>query len=318
MKVIKVILILFLIISCRDRNTKSKEIQKILPIENITDSSISLQKENSNNIISDCNIDTILKRFSNYQDSDICIIYNAEKEITNCISAFKENEKDSLYIIFQKLFYNARNKFNASLESKYSSVLTKIMNEENDSVVIEFNQLLEHNGLILQMTEGSYFVDAQSSYFYNLFKGKISRGLDDYLRIRSVEIATQFSEDAMLLISYEELYNRVVTWEDFMTNNKDFFLKKNVKVFYNHYFSTLLTGMDNTPAFGGEDGILNPELRNLYEKIIQKNDSSESTRIILNYYNLLKANQFKQPKNLNEFLEQHGLYSMKAVQPILR
>lgn len=278
----------------------------------------NLQTEDNSSKISTCNFDSTLKRFNKYLDLDISIIPSAEKEINDCISSFTDKEKDSLYILYQRVFYNAVNKLNDSLESKYSSVLEKNTNDQNDSAVIKFRQLLDKSGLVLQMTEGSYFVDVQSSYFYNLFKGKISKSLDEYLKIRSVEMANTFSEDAMLLISYEELYNRVVIWEDFIKDNQAFFLKKTSVAFYQHYLSVLLTGMDNTPAFSFENGILNFELKSLYEKVIKKADPRESTSIITEYYNLLKANQFKQPKEINDFLEQHDLYSMKAIQPLLR
>ena len=120
------------------------------------------------------------------------------------------------------------------------------------------------------------------------------------------------------LISYDDLYNRIVVWEDFINSHQDFFLNKTAVKFFQHYLSVLLTGMDNTPAFSRENGVLNSELKSLYEKVINIADLRESTDIITEYYNLLKANQFKQPKEMNSFLERHDLYSMKAVQPLLR
>jgi hypothetical protein len=272
----------------------------------------------TNDKISICNFDSTLKRFNKYQDLDINTIPVAEKEINDCINSFADKEKDSLYILYQRVFYTSVNKLNDSLESKYSSVLEKITNEENDSIVVKFKQLLKRSGLVLQMTEGSYFVDVQNTYFYNLFKGKVSKSLDEYLRIRSIEMGTTFSEDAMLLISYDDLYNRIVVWEDFINSHQDFFLNKTAVKFFHHYLSVLLTGMDNTPAFSRENGVLNSELKSLYEKVIIIADLRESTDIITEYYNLLKANQFKQPKELNSFLERYDLYSVKAVQPLLR
>jgi hypothetical protein len=306
MREIKILVILLLIASCSQRNTSKNETQKNQRIEYVS---------YKNSIP---NLDTTQKGFTKCLDLDFKSLPSAQEAVNKCISSFADKEKDSIYIFYQKAFYNAVNKINDSLESKFSIVLGKISNGENDSMVIKFNQVLDKSGLTLLMTEGSYYVDVQSWYFYDLFKGKISKSLEEYLRLRSIELASPFSEDAMLLVSYEKLYDRVVTWEDFINNYPDFFRKAWAVENFQEYLSVLLTGMDNTPAFNREDGILNPELKSLYEKVINHTDSRESTQIITQYYNLLKENEFKEPNGLNDFMVKYNLYSMKGVQPSLR
>jgi hypothetical protein len=76
--------------------------------------------------------------------------------------------------------------------------------------------------------------------------------------------------------------------------------------------------MDNTPVFDYESQKLLPEVKKLYEKIIAQNDSRKSSKIISDYYGILKTNNFKQPEDIDKFLEEKGLFSMSGIQPDTR
>ena len=73
--------------------------------------------------------------------------------------------------------------------------------------------------------------------------------------------------------------------------------------------------MDNSPLFDYDTGTLFPEINKLYLKIISRHDSLKSTRVIKEYYNLLKASDFKMPQHLDQFLKDHELFSMLDMQP---
>lgn len=234
------------------------------------------------------------------------------------IGSYSAADKDSVFVLFAGLYYRAISRFNDSLEVKYAGILKKKNGNVSDSEVTDFAKSLDACGLSLEMTEGMYYVDERFDYLYRLFKGKVSEALTDYLTIRSREIKQGFAEDAGLLVSFDELYKRVVTWDNFMAAYPTFFNMGQARYYYQTYLSTLLTGMDNTPAFDHQTQQLLPELKMLYKGIVSRNDSKESTRVVALYYELLKARKFIRPDDLENFLKDNGLYSMMGVQPDTR
>ena len=234
------------------------------------------------------------------------------------ITTMNNIEKDSTYIIFNYIFYTAVNAFNDSLELKYPEILQKIDKGINDPEIKEFKKCLDLCGLSLLNSEGSYYVDEKYDYYFDLFKGKVSPALNEYLKIRSKELRQGYSEDADLLIGFDDLYDRVVTWEDFMIQYPDFILMKDAEFNYTSYLSTLITGTDNSETFDSETQNLYPGIKRLYEKIISHKDGKKSTKVISDYYELLKKNNFKQPDNLDLFLKANNLTSMVGVQPETR
>jgi len=238
--------------------------------------------------------------------------------IEKSITSLNNFEKDSTYIFFNYIFYTSVNALNDSLELKYPDILQKIDKGINDPEIKEFKKCLDLCGLSLLNSEGSYYVDEKYDYYYDLFKGKVSPALNDYLKIRSKELKQGYSEDADLLIGFDDLYERVVTWEDFMSQYPDFILMKDAEFNYTSYLSTLITGTDNSETFDSETQNLYPGIKRLYEKIISHKDGKKSTKVISDYFDLLKRNNFKQPDNLDLFLKANNLTSMVGVQPETR
>jgi len=251
-------------------------------------------------------------------EDDIVSIPIMANIIEKSILMMNNAEKDSTYIIFNYIFYTAVNAFNDSLELKYPDILEKIEKGINDQSTKEFKKCLDVCGLSLLNSEGSYYVDEKDDYYYDLFKGKVSTALNEYLKIRNKEIIQGYSEDADLLIGFDDLYERVVTWENFIIQYPDFFLLKDAEFNYTSYLSTLITGTDNSQTFDSETQHLFPGIKRLYERIISHKDGKKSTKVISDYFELLKENDFKQPVNLDLFLKENNLISMVGVQPATR
>ena len=279
-------------------------------------SKIKERISNSNQIT--CDFKTIKKHTMDDMHLGIVAIPIAENRIKKCIGLMPESDKDSLYVLFNEVFYTTANALTDSLETKYKSVINKIRNNLHDSEVNQFISCLDLCGIDLLVSEGIYYLDVKYDYFYHLFKGKVSPALDDFLEIRSREMKQGYSEDAGLLISFNELYGRVVNWENFMSQYPKFFMSDVAENYYTGYLSTFLSGMDNSPTFDREQDKLSPSVKKLYETIIARNDSKRSTKVISEFYALLETTGFKMPENLDQFLKDRGLYTMLGVQPDTR
>ena len=258
------------------------------------------------------------KQVLSFQHKGLVSIPATEKLVDRYLSTFSDSDKDSVFVLFGNVFYTHLNRFNDSLEINYKSMLERIDRKISDPEITDFTSSLDRCGLILLRSEGMYYVDEKDDYFYNLFKDRISRAMTEYLKFRKKELKEGFSNDAGLIITFNQLYHRVLTWESFNTRYPDFVNREETQNYYTTYMSTLLTGMDNSPTFDYDTGILFPELKKLYSKIRSRHDSLNSTGTIKEYYELLKNSGFKKPADMDTFLKKHELFSMRGVQPDTR
>ena len=168
------------------------------------------------------------------------------------------------------------------------------------------------------MTEGMYYFDVTYDYFYNNFKNRVSHSLLEYLNIRKDEVKQGFSEDAGMLTGFEDLYQRVKRWENFLAKYSTSLKSEEANYFYQTYLETLLTGMDNSRTFDFENNTLIPEVKSIYERVIQEDSISSSGRVITAYYKFLSKHSFGYNDSINVFLETFGLSSMLGMQPHTR
>ncbi len=237
--------------------------------------------------------------------------------VKTCIVAGNQ-ENDDIYVFFCGIYYNIANQISDSLEIKYTGVMDDFENNRNSSLLRIFKSNLAECGTEIFSSEGQFYLDVEADYFYDNFKGIVSKGLKEYLAIRSEEMKKGFSEDAGLLISFEEVYKRAKRWELFINDYPHAICNEEARMYYETYLETLMTGMDNSRVFEGEENIIVPEIKALYEEIMKEDAQSNITKIIISYYSFLSKNNFKEPENIDKFLKENNLSSMLAVQPFLR
>lgn len=315
MRLLKYIFFLLIFISCKHGSKQTVTSFKTLNYIKIQE---VIQESQTKCLQDSCDLKSIQRQFFAYKDYGIVSIPIAEKIIRHCITSLNVSDKEAVYRLFISLIDKAVNEFNDSFEENYASLIEKLNSDVNDIEVRDFKKCLNLCGLSLLNSEGMYYVDAKYNYVYNLFKKEASPALREFLAIRSEELRQGFSDDAALLISFEDLYLRVISWEDFMKKYPDFFLKDHAKNYYEGYLSTLLSGMDNSRVFDYEDDKLLPEIKALYERIIAKNEDRKSTKIITAYYEYLKTIDFKYNESIEKYLKDNELFNMLGVQPDTR
>jgi hypothetical protein len=228
-----------------------------------------------------------------------------------------EQDRDSSYFYFVSSYYTVINDQSRSLYTHYPATMRRLDEGETTPETQQFKEFLDLFGTGLLVTEGDFYLDARTDYFLTIFNNRVSPGLNTYLVLRKQEMDEGFSEDAGLLISFEEVYGRVLRWEKFIETYPDGVITGHAKYYLASYLSTLLSGMDNSPVFD-EHERLDFEIQKLYEKIIREGPPATSTQIIKGYYDLLSKNEFKRSPDLDSYLDQQSLTSMQGVQPDLR
>lgn len=213
--------------------------------------------------------------------------------------------KDQLVLLFREHYFCALATYGDTLD--YDA-----MTEKDEA---KWNSLLAPAGWRLATTEGNYYIAERSGWAEKQLKEALSPGYARYLELRSKEIAQGFSEDAGLLISWEELRVRIVTWEAFLAQYPEFPEKCAIQDYQDTYLRVYLTGMDNSRVFDFDGNRLEPAVKKSYEAFLKENQKSAYFQLISDYYNYLKKNDFVQPQDLNDFLAKKGYKSFLATQP---
>ncbi len=282
----------------------------------LLDNSISkLVKENHRKL---SGIKGDLKSFTNYinklDNDSLSSIPFALDYIHTCI-ATTDVYRDSIFLLFNIKFYAVANQVSEALDTKYKLILAELDKDSNTAELRSFKNNLKTCGIAVFSSEGTYYLDVISDYFYNNFKNRVSPGVAEFLRIRKDELKEGFSEDAGMLISFEDLYRRVKRWEHFNNQFPNTIYRDEANSFYETYLETLMTGMDNSRVFEFDADSLSPGIKTLYENIIKEEPESPTTKIIAAYYTFLARHDFKENDSIDLFLQANHLSTMLAIQP---
>ncbi len=261
------------------------------------------------------------KSFKNYIDKldndSLTSIPFALDYIKTCIPIESAN-LDSAFLLFNIKFYTIVNKLTVSIDTKYKTIMGQFANDSNTVELKSFKDNLAACGVDILSSEGMYYLDVVSDFFYENFKNRVSPGVAGFLFIRKDELKQGFSEDAGLVISFDELYGRIKSWERFINKFPNTIFKEEANSYYQMYLSTLITGMDNSRVFDGENNSISPEIKTLYEKIITEDIESPTTKIMSSYYSFLARHDFKENDSSQLILNAINLSTMLAVQPPTR
>jgi Tfp pilus assembly major pilin PilA len=213
-----------------------------------------------------------------------------------------EIQKDSVYVTFLNTYHEIIKEANKESSMDYSiiEVIKKLDNGSDlrDEQIKKANNEISEYGVEMQvytMNEDCYYI-AKDNYVYNLFIGRISSAMDDYLG-HEKWFREKCSEFVMHPYFYkDDVYKECTYWEDFIKKYPDFFFIAEAKESYSNWLSDLFNGFPYDPVFDNETHVLSAYRKSFYEKIIKKNDLRQSTIKISRYYNELKKNNFKDPE----------------------
>ncbi len=229
-------------------------------------------------------------------------------------SLHDDRSKDSLFVIYR----NMHQKYQATVcDSFLSGDSVQSYLFSNDTLIGKADSVLKKYGYSLLSTEGMWYIDEESQFMFNHFNKFISEAMKEYLSNRTKEQKEGFSEDAGLLIPFDSVGNRAVTWEIFLSKFPAFILKDEILEWYSTYVRTYLTGMDNSNAFTF-NGALEPEVKKSYEQFISKHADTKTGDLVKRWYSFLEARKFKQTTDIDSFLKANDTKSMWATQPPTR
>lgn len=229
------------------------------------------------------------------------IIQMFNKDILN---SFVENKKSVIERLKTSNKEEADKIYNEYLETnqlilenineEYSELLSNIYNKDSKYYFTEkdwktANKFLNNYDLeIFDLAETEVSIIEVPNYYYNIFKDYVTDDYREYLEITSKENEEPYYTDGSILVSYDKIADRLLTWENFLKKypNSDLAEKANEEC--NTYRRIYILGSYDSPT--REGGWENSELfyipeNNLKEfnRFIEKYPDSPTVELIKYY-----------------------------------
>jgi len=231
-----------------------------------------------------------------------------KKEIMEKLKTLNKDEANKLYEQYvednENILYKIGEATEKFLDSIYYGSAEEQFTEKdwNDT-----NKILNKYDLELwDIGEGMVTIRELSHLYYDLFKDYVTDDYKEYLKIWAKDNEELYQADAGLMISFEELGERIITWENFLNKFPNSTLKQRVNDLLNSYREDYILGMDNTPTIdGGYDNIpitIDEDVKKEYDRFIKKYPNSPTVELIKyfienykneNIYELIKNKIFQ-------------------------
>jgi hypothetical protein len=123
-----------------------------------------------------------------------------------------------------------------------------------------------------------------------------------YLEIMAAENNMHFAEDAALVISLDELANRIVKTEKYIGSYPDFVQTQQVLQLHNYYLKAYLLGLNNTPLFDYQTERAKETFLISYENTIANQSGTKLAGILEEYLILLKKSDYTRSEEIMNFI----------------
>ena len=169
-----------------------------------------------------------------------------------------------------------------NINTEHLDFLNNIYNEDSEYYFTEkdwetANKFLNNYDLeIFDLAETEVRIMEVPNYYYNIFKDYVTDDYREYLEITYKENEDPYFTDGSILVSYDKIADRLLTWENFLKKYPNSDLAEIANEKCNIYRRVYILGSDNSPT--REGGWENNEL--FY---IPENNLKEFNRFIEKY-----------------------------------
>jgi hypothetical protein len=219
-------------------------------------------------------------------------------------------KKDSIDILILNFLDDYRElieKVNNTLyDLKYYDSLNTLAYSEGEvyQVAKDFERQVNKNGFILTSSEGMIYIAESSDYI----KKDIINLIDTYSKEFLIQYCNQVEniccDDAALVISEEELVNRIYNWGELLSKVQG---SKYASIVDGHFYgnlSLLYEGLDNTPSFDMETKLFSTSLIDQMNKLIKKHPESKASIEFQEFLNLIASDNYKKTDKVSDYIKQ--------------
>ncbi len=203
-----------------------------------------------------------------------------------CNKAFTEYRR-----VYYKILRNSSLSYNGYIINECSMLPLESIKK--------YQKYFKSVGLNLLKMEGCYYLEEDNNFTLKFFYEYLDEPWIQYLMLRDKE-NNIFLNDGAVVISWEELRQRIIFWERFLEKYPDFPENNEVKAKLHSYFTWYLWGKY---IYAYSNDRFSKELRISYENFLSNNQLSVFYPLIKDWYNLLKENNFRYLPNHHKELE---------------
>lgn len=206
------------------------------------------------------------------------------------------------------------NYMNVIFEGDIQQKLNQVLGYDFEKSDVDKIEDPEIKALLTEVFDGGYqLVNLEGMYYpfidygdYKKYNMHLSEAMKDYINLMAMESDKLMSNDAGLVISWNELAERTLTAEKFLTDHPKTPMTKAVEQRYQEYLGIYMTGLSNTPTFDwdilSKSNIykVSEEVLNSYRKTINENKETITAKTMQGYIDLLEKNDFQLPYEREE------------------
>ncbi|BAP31779.1 uncharacterized protein CHSO_2742 [Chryseobacterium sp. StRB126] len=128
------------------------------------------------------------------------------------------------------------------------------------------------------MGEGLTEIHSLPGYYESIFKNKVTPDYAAYISQMAKDNKENYAVNGGLLITWEELGDRLIVWENFINKYPKSSLINKAKDNYHNYLLDYLLGMDSDRIYDSEEGKIYDDKREAYNALIKKYPNSATAK----------------------------------------
>ena len=144
-----------------------------------------------------------------------------------------------------------------NINEEHSNFIYNIYNEGSEYNLTEKEWKLVNNFLngydleLIDLSEGDVMIRELPNYYYNIFKDYVTDDYREYLEITYKENEEPYFTDGSILVPYDKIADRLLTWENFLKKYPNSDLAEIANEKCNIYRRIYILGSDNSPTREG-------------------------------------------------------------------
>ncbi|MBC5838099.1 hypothetical protein [Flavobacterium muglaense] len=221
---------------------------------------------------------------------------NNKKNIELQLPTLTRVQANQLY----ESYYDKNSVIISQIITKEAAILEQFYSEEKTdqkNTLTLGQKLKNHNLKYDEIGEGMVEVTTKTDFYYTLFSKYVTDDYKAYLYLQSEENKSMYAADAGLVISFQELGERIVKWEKFLSHYPKSSLYDKVKESYKYYQQDFIMGLDNTPTTENattESKYIYPENLQVFYAFAQKYPKSPTVHLITFFKENFKNDDIQQ------------------------
>jgi hypothetical protein len=219
----------------------------------------------------------------------------------------RKDSTDILIVKFLDDYRELTDKFNAILyDLKSHDSLNTLAYSEGEvfQIAKDFEKLVNKNGFLLTSSEGMIYIAESSDYIKKDIMDIIDPYSAEFLNQYCNQVENICCDDAALVISEEELVNRIYNWGELLGKLKGLKYAPLIDGYFYGNLLLLYEGLENTPSFDFETEKFSDPLIDQMKRLIMKYPESTASMEFREFLVLLESEGYKKTENIKKYIKQ--------------